>query len=207
MEFLTFLGLSAVVIATPGPDTALTLRNTLRGGRRAGVVTAAGVCVGQVVWAIATSVGLVAVLLASEPIFQTLKLLGAGYLVFLGAQSLRAALKTRRSGVTEPRTSEHVASAAAFREGLINNLANPNMAIFFPSLLPQFAPAGAGMLSALLALGLVFACLTMLWLGLYAVVAARVGRLVRATRMGRAVDAVAGIVLVGLGVRVALSER
>lgn len=123
------------------------------------------------------------------------------------AQSLRAAVRTRGCVVTTPDAGARVGSGAAFRQGLINNLANPKMAIFFPSVLPQFAPAGAGMLSALLALGLIFACLTMLWLGLYAMVVARAGRLVRDARMGRAIDAVAGIALVGLGVRVALSER
>jgi len=90
-SLLAFLGISALVIATPGPDTALTVRNALLGGRRAGIFTALGVSVGQIVWAIGTSVGLVALLLASEPVFQALKLLGAAYLLYLGIQSLRSA--------------------------------------------------------------------------------------------------------------------
>ena len=76
-SLLAFLSISALVIATPGPDTALTVRNALLGGRRSGIFTALGVSVGQVVWAIGTSVGLVVLLLASEPVFQALKLLGA----------------------------------------------------------------------------------------------------------------------------------
>jgi threonine/homoserine/homoserine lactone efflux protein len=90
-SFLTFLAVSIVVIVTPGPDTALTIRNTFRGGRAGGIGTALGASTGQLIWALATSVGLVAVLLASEPVFRAIRLAGAAYLIWLGLQSLRAA--------------------------------------------------------------------------------------------------------------------
>src|SRR5213593_3028317 len=88
-----FLVLSIVVIVTPGPDTALTIRNTLLGGRASGVATAAGVALGQATWSLATSAGVVALLVAAEPVFVALKLAGAAYLVFLGAQALKSALR------------------------------------------------------------------------------------------------------------------
>src|SRR5205807_870939 len=88
-----FLGVSLLVIATPGPDTALTIRNTLLGGRRGGFFTALGVASGQAIWALATSVGIVALLVASEPVFVAVKLAGAAYLVILGAQALWQALR------------------------------------------------------------------------------------------------------------------
>ncbi len=87
-----FVAVSAVVICTPGQDTALTIRNTLSGGRRSGIATAAGVALGQAVWTLAASAGLVALLSASEPAFRALKLAGAAYLVYLGAQTLWTAL-------------------------------------------------------------------------------------------------------------------
>src|SRR6266700_8364035 len=96
-SFLAFLGISLLVIATPGPDTALTVRNTLLGGRRGGGFTAAGVAVGQMIWALATSAGLVALLVASEPVFEAIKWLGAAYLVWLGVQSLWAAWRGQRA--------------------------------------------------------------------------------------------------------------
>src|ERR687886_185515 len=83
-----FVGVAALVIVTPGPDTALTIRNVLFGGRACGVATAAGVVIGQAVWTIAASAGIAALLVASEPAFVAVKLAGAAYLVFLGAQSL-----------------------------------------------------------------------------------------------------------------------
>jgi len=206
---LTFLGLAIVVIATPGPDTALTVRNTLLGGRSAGVCTALGVSLGQLVWSVATSLGLVAVLLASKPIFQALKLVGASYLVYLGIRSLLAA--ARRSPHAEGAGDGGPTASrdrwAALRQGVINNLANPKMAVFFASVFPQFAPRSDGMLSTLLLLGVLFAALTCLWLSLYAALVARASRLIRGSRVGRAVDAVAGVTLIGLGLRVATEQR
>src|ERR1041384_8224632 len=96
-ELLTFFGVSALVIVTPGQDTALTIRSALLGGRRAGVSTALGVSSGQAVWTLAASAGITALLLASEPAFLAIKVAGAIYLVFLGGQMLVQAL--RRSGL------------------------------------------------------------------------------------------------------------
>lgn len=136
-----FVAVSLVVICTPGQDTALTIRNTLGGGRRSGLATAAGVSTGQFGWTVAASAGLVALLSASEPAFRALKLFGAAYLVFLGAQSLYSALA--RSQRKQQSVAESVPSGGprrAFRQGVISNLGNPKMAVFFASLLPQFAP-------------------------------------------------------------------
>ena len=94
-ELLAFLGVAVVVIVTPGQDTALTVRNTLAGGRSAGIRTAIGVVSGQAVWALAASAGVAALLVASEPAFVALKLAGAAYLVYLGGQALLAAVRRR----------------------------------------------------------------------------------------------------------------
>jgi threonine/homoserine/homoserine lactone efflux protein len=95
-QLLAFLGVSLMVIVIPGPDTALTVRNALAGGRRAGVATAAGVATGQAVWTIATSFGIAELIQASEPAFLALRVAGAAYLVALGIQSLWKALWTTR---------------------------------------------------------------------------------------------------------------
>jgi threonine/homoserine/homoserine lactone efflux protein len=192
-----FLGVSLVVIVTPGQDTALTIRNTLGAGRRGGVLTAAGVVTGQLTWALAASAGLSAVLLASKPVFTGLRLAGAAYLVFLGGQALLAAVRGR------PVISErHARRRAAYRQGVLSNLGNPKMVVFFTSLLPQFASSFAGML----VLGSMFAALTMTWLTLYAFAVARAASLLLRPRVRRALDAVAGFVLVSFGLRLA-AER
>ena len=97
-----FVGIAALVIVTPGPDTALTIRNALLGGRGAGVATAAGVALGLAVWTAAASAGLAALLVASEPAFVAVKLAGAAYLVLLGATTLVHALRGRARPTTTP---------------------------------------------------------------------------------------------------------
>jgi threonine/homoserine/homoserine lactone efflux protein len=201
-----FLALSVVVIVTPGPDTALTIRNTLLGGRRAGLATAVGVCSGQAVWTAATSAGVAALIVASDPAFTAVKLLGAAYLVFLGVQALWHA--ARGSAPARPEAAgERLPGRAAVRQGLLSDLGNPKMAVFFTSLLPQFAPRGGGAFAVMLALGLLFCLLTFAWLALYAAVVARAGDVLRRPRVRRALDAALGTVLVALGVRLAQSSR
>jgi threonine/homoserine/homoserine lactone efflux protein len=92
---IAFLAISALVIVTPGQDTALTIRNALLGGRRAALFTALGVSAGQALWALASAVGVAALLAASEPVFLALRLAGAAYLVWLGVQALVSALRRR----------------------------------------------------------------------------------------------------------------
>ena len=195
-ELAGFLVVAAVVICTPGQDTALTIRNALAGGRRSGFATALGVALGQAVWTIAAAAGLVAVLRASQPAFTALRLAGAAYLVFLGVQSLVAAARRRQSHQpVVPRSTP----GGSLRQGLVSNLANPKMVVFFTSLLPQFGDAFA----TLLGLGLLFSLLTGAWLAGYAVAAARARRLLARERVRRAFEAVTGVVLVALGLRVA----
>jgi threonine/homoserine/homoserine lactone efflux protein len=198
-QLAAFLGVSAVVIVTPGQDTALTIRNTLLGGRSGGIATAAGVVSGQLVWALAASAGLSAVLLASAPLFMAIRIAGAAYLVLLGVQALVAAIRGahRVDADAAPRRRR-----APYRQGVLSNLGNPKMAVFFTSLLPQFGSSFA----AMLALGLVFATLTLVWLSAYAVAVAKATNFLQRSWVRRALDAVTGLVLVALGLRVA-TER
>jgi threonine/homoserine/homoserine lactone efflux protein len=206
-SFLTFLGVSIVVIVAPGPDTALTIRNTFRGGRASGVSTALGVSAGQLIWAVATSLGLVAVLLASEPVFHAVRLAGAAYLIWLGVQSLRFAFSARGPRPPIETGGRPLGSPAAFGQGILNNLGNPKMAVFFASVLPQFTAPGQGMVSALVLLGVVFSAMTFAWLAAYAIALSTAGRLLRAPRAQRAIEAVSGAVLIGLGARIAADAR
>jgi threonine/homoserine/homoserine lactone efflux protein len=191
-----FVLLAVVVICTPGPDTALTIRNTLLGGRGNGLRTAAGVAFGQALWTLAASAGIAALVAASQPVFTALRLAGAAYLVWLGLQALFAAVRGRR------REERLRGSAAGFRQGLLSNLANPKMAVFFTSLLPQFGRGFGG----LLALGLVFAAMTLTWLTVYAVLVIRARRALVRGRVRRALDAVTGLALVSFGARLAVER-
>ena len=202
-----FVSIAALVIVTPGQDTALTIRNALAGGRRAGVSTAFGVAAGQATWSVAASAGVAALIVASEPVFVALKLAGAAYLAFLGAQALRDAVFRERSDRPDFRGAVSSSRSNAFRQGLLSDLANPKMAVFFTSLLPQFVPDGEAHFWTLLALGLVFSLMTLAWLTAYAVTVAKAGDLLRRSPVRRALDAVTGLVLVAFGVRLAFERR
>jgi threonine/homoserine/homoserine lactone efflux protein len=129
-----FLVVAVVVIVTPGPDTALTIRNTLLGGRRGGVFTGVGVAAGQATWTVGTSAGIAALLLASEPVFRVAKYAGALYLAFLGMQALRAAARDRgeRRGAVPAEAAPVLPPLVALRQGLVSNLSTPKMIAFFP---------------------------------------------------------------------------
>jgi threonine/homoserine/homoserine lactone efflux protein len=188
---VTFLLVALVVIVAPGQDTALTIRNTLGGGRRDGVLTAAGVAAGQATWALAAACGLAAVIVASEPAFLALRLVGAAYLVWLGVRSLVAAWRRR------PRVAPRPMRRAPFRQGILSNLGNPKMAVFFTTLLPQFATS----FPSLLAHGIVFVGLTFAWLAFVSQVGGALAR------VRRVVEAVTGLVLVGFGLHLAGERR
>ena len=205
-EALAFLGVSVLVICTPGPDTALTIRNSIIGGRRGGLLTAVGIAAGQLVWTIAAGVGIAGLLQASQPAFATLKIIGAAYLVFLGIQSITAAVRKRPGHQERALKPVQLGRWNAMRQGLISNLANPKMAAFFLSLLPQFVTAAAGRLAAF-ALGLVFCLMTFGWLSIYAMVLHRAGRLLQRSSVRHALEAVTGTVLVALGLRLAAEAR
>jgi len=208
-ELAAFLGVSVVVIVTPGQDTLLNVRNTLLGGRRRGVATALGVATGQAVWTVATSAGLAGLLLASKPAFLALRVVAIGYLAWLGLQALRDAIRPapKEIGAGEPAPGRQLSGLAAYRQGAVSNLSNPKMAIFFVSLLPQFAAPGRGAFVTMLSLGLVFCLMTLTWLVLSATVVARMGALLRRSGIRRVLDGVTACAFVGLGARLAATLR
>jgi threonine/homoserine/homoserine lactone efflux protein len=212
---LAFLGIAAVVICVPGPDTALTIRNAVAGGRRCGVATAAGVALGQAVWTLATAVGIAELIQASEPAFLVLKWAGAAYLAALGLQALWTATgrisvpgrATLPVGAPEPdRGGRATTPARGLRQGVVSNLANPKMAAFFLSLLPQFADPARGPWGVL-GLGLVFCLMTLAWLALYSVAVHRARVVLGRTGVRRMLEGASGVVLVGFGARLALQQR
>jgi threonine/homoserine/homoserine lactone efflux protein len=198
-QLLAFAGVALVLSVTPGPDMALVLRNSLRGGREAAYRTIAGIALGLCVWAAATALGVAAVLAASATVFAALKLAGAAYLVYLGVHTLlalRRGARDRAERGAGPRGSP-------FRQGLVTNLLNPKLAVLFTTLLPQFvAPDDPPFATSMLLAG-VFVGIGLTWLVLYANL---VGLVARSARFRRAMEAVSGAVLVALGVRLAFER-
>lgn len=209
-NLIAFLGVAVLVTVTPGQDMALVLRNTLWGNRRAGVVASAGIVTGLGIWAVVASAGLTAVLLSSRPLFTALKIGGALYLAYLGFQSLRNALDRRRASKESRHEvesgSREIVDRAAFRQGVLSNLGNPKVAIFYSSLLPQFVGDDAG-LAPLLSLGLLHCLMALGWLVGYALALDRAGAFMRRSAVRRTIEAFTGFVFIGLALRMATERR
>jgi RhtB (resistance to homoserine/threonine) family protein len=206
-HLLVFIGVAAVVIVVPGPDTAVVTKNVLVHGHRAALGTSLGVGTGLSVWTLAAALGVASVVRASALAFTVLKLIGALYLVWLGVQALRAAGHTE-SGARFPTANKpEMGALGGFRQGVLSDLANPKIGIFFTSLLPQFVDPGRSVLLPFLALGAVFVLMTVLWLFAYCLVAARAARTLQRPRVKAAMDRVTGVVLIALGLRLAIEHR
>jgi RhtB (resistance to homoserine/threonine) family protein len=202
LQLASFVVVSALLIVAPGPDMALVVRHALAVGRHAALVASVGVATGLVTWTLAASLGLAALLKESEPAFVALKVVGVTYLIFLGAQALLSAWRRGDEAAATPKTRPR----RAFRQGLLSNLGNPKIAVFFTSFLPQFTTSGAPFF-ALLALGLVFCAMTFAWLMVYGVVVAKAGDVLRRPRVRRVLEGVTGAVLIAFGLRLATERR
>ena len=208
LHLLVFIGVAAIVIVIPGPDTAVVTKNVLIYGRRTGLGTSLGVSAGLSLWTIAAAVGLASLVRASEVAFTVLKLVGALYLVWLGIQALRAAGHESAAEDSERRSGASAMGArGGFRQGVLSDLANPKIGIFFTSLLPQFVSAGRPVLVPFLVLGAIFVAMTVVWLLAYTLVAARAAQTLMRPQVRAALDRVTGVVLIGLGLRLAVERR
>lgn len=205
-RFAAFVGVSALLIVTPGPDMALVTRNALAGGRRAGAFTAFGVGIGILGWALAAALGVAEVLDRSAVAFYALKLVGAAYLVWLGLRSLFRKGRTDNADTVLSGNERAVTAGTAVRHGALGNLLNPKAGVIFVSILPQFVAPGDSALR-LLAMLVAFELMIVSWLVAYAAAVCRIGRSRIGESAQQVLERVTGVVLVGLGIRLAVERR
>jgi RhtB (resistance to homoserine/threonine) family protein len=202
-EPLVFLGIVALLTITPGADMAMVARSVFTGGRSDAFATTLGISAGCLVWAVASAIGIAAVLAASQTAYDALRLVGAAYLVWLGVQTLWGAWH----GVDLPEAESGPRRRSPFRQGLLTNLLNPKIAVFYSTFLPQFIQPGDSALLVSMLLAGVHIALGVAWLSLYACLLDRAVVAFRGSRVRRALDALTGTVLVGLGIRLAADRR
>lgn len=212
-QLLTFIAAGLLLNLTPGPDVFFVITNALRRGVRAGLVAALGITAGCCVHIVAAAVGVSALVAASATAFAVLKWVGAAYLIWVGVSMIFARAKPNEPGLPSGLTSGLGASPGSlwgvFRRGFWTNAVNPKVALFFLAFLPQFiAPHTAHPSLAFLALGLLFN-FNALWVNFgWAVAAAWMSRRVGAVQRGlRGLERVAGVVFIGFGARLALSDN
>lgn len=200
------IGVLGLLTIAPGPDMAVVTRRALMAGPADALRTVGGIATGLIVWGAAAVAGLAAVLAASPRAYLALKLLGAGYLVFLGVQALwqnRPAAPTDRTDTDSDSDSGPSSIGSPWRTGLISNVLNPKIAVFYIGLLPTLAPPHLPPALAMTLLVLLHAVLTLTWLGSYVLLLSKAGRVLRKPRLHRALGRITGVVLIGFGIAVA----
>ncbi|MER6952110.1 LysE family translocator [Nonomuraea sp. NPDC000554] len=205
MYLLAFIGACLLVAMTPGVSTAIILRQTLRAGRGSGVAAALGNETGILLWALSAAFGLSALLVASQLAYDAMRVVGAVVLVVMGAQALWQA----RKGADAP-PSDGAAVAGRHRSylsGLGTCLANPKAAVFAMSFLPQFVPQGQNVPLTLVTLAVIWVLVDTLWYGLLIWTVARAKALLGRPVVRRRLEQVSGVVLIGLGLRLAVESR
>jgi len=204
-SYLQFLVFAIVVVLIPGPDFAVVTSNTIRGGRARGWWAALGVTSSNAVQGTAAAAGLGAVIVHSEPIFETIRWCGVAYLLYLGT---RALLSARRGAYPEPGGATAGAGPAftGWRQGFLSNVTNPKVLTFYLAVLPQFLSAHAALGTAV-AYALSHAVLSFLYLTLLVSAMARARRILARRRVRRALDAATGTAMLGFGTRMALAGR
>jgi threonine/homoserine/homoserine lactone efflux protein len=202
-----FLLATLLLTITPGIDTALVLRTSAVEGPRQGMLAGAGIAAGSVIWGVITALGLSALLAVSATAYFVVQLAGAGYLIYLGAGMIRNAF----TGPDWLAAGEHAdlairSSRAWFFRGLLTNLLNPKVGVFYVSFLPQFIPAGDHVAPLIVLLAVIHAALGLCWFGLLTLATRRLSRVLRRPEVVRGLDGATGMLMVLFGLRMALDR-
>ena len=206
-EAAVFAAAVFVLNATPGVDFLLTVSRTLQGGWRAGVAAALGISAGCLVHALAAAFGLAAVLAVHQGAFLLIQWGGAAYLVWLGVGMLRQARRGGSAAVADAAALAPRSFWADFRTGILSNVLNPKVALFFLAFLPQFVPAASpSRTQSFLLLGAWFIVQGTLFLLALVLLATHLHRLRASGPMRRLLNALGGLLFIGLALRI-LKER
>jgi threonine/homoserine/homoserine lactone efflux protein len=201
-----FAAITVPLVATPGASTAVVLRNSLAGGVRSGVVTAIGANSGSICYGLLTAFG-VAVALQKWPIvWSILRGAGALYLAWLGLRSLRLAFTYRGADAGAAEAADRPPWTRSLREGFVTNALNPSLATFYLLILPQFIPLGAPPIASALTLTAFHVSLALTWHLTWATAGGTLSDTLSRTRPRRILEAVSGVALCGLALKLALSR-
>ncbi len=202
---------AGLLTITPGLDTALVLRTATVEGSRQAMAAGAGVVSGVLAWGLLASLGLGAVLSVSEAGYRILQYVGAAYLFWLGTQMIRSAIK-RRSIANSAHdlqfpASPHGHQADWYWRGLMTNLFNPKVGVFYVGFLPQFVPAGVPVVAFSVGLAGMHAAMGLMWFAAITVATQPISHILRRPAFTRTVDGLTGTVLIAFGLKLALEHR
>lgn len=201
-SLLAFVGAATILTITPGLDTALVLRSAAAGGPRRSAFAAIGILLGCLAWGGLASISLGALLAASRLAYTILRWTGAAYLLWLGFSLL---IHPRAGFDLNPPGSRDLAPITFLRQGLMTNLLNPKIGVFYITFLPQFVPPGANMMLFTFGLAVVHVLIGALWFAVLIAATVPAAQLLRRPKIVRSMDRIAGAVFVSFGARLAWS--
>jgi threonine/homoserine/homoserine lactone efflux protein len=205
-RLLAWIGVAAVLVVLPGPDTTMVIRSGLRGGRAAALAASAGINTGLVVWTAASALGIAALLEASTTAFTVLKVAGALYLAFVGIRMLVLSFREHGALVGLRPERRPLSMRAAFRSGLLTNLLNPKIAATFTTLLPQFVDEDDPAVARSALLAGVFLVLAILYLALLAIAVGRAADLIQRPRVRAWIERFTALVFLAFAGQLALQR-
>ena len=205
IALLSFAVTGALITISPGPNSLLVLRTSLAAGPKSAAMAAAGICAGLAAWAVAAACGISAILAASTPLYQLLKVAGAAYLCWLGIRIIQQSMSKKPA--EERLEIPSKTPLRWFSVGLLTNLLNPKVGALYISLLPQFVPEGAAAGPFMLALASIHILEGAIWFFVLIVATLPLSRWLVHASVRRAMDRSAGVILIGLGVRLAIDRR
>ncbi|CCO23949.1 LysE family translocator [Maridesulfovibrio hydrothermalis] len=202
---LAFIPVAAILTITPGSDTMLVVNNTLTRSTTDGLCTVAGINAGLLIHALASALGLSMILMKSSTAFEMVKMAGALYIIFLGIQSLRKSRKEEKLEMTG--SCSHRGVLESIREGFLTNVLNPKVAVFYLALLPQFIAPTDDLLRKSLLLMTIHFSMGILWFSFVTLALGKVRHLISDGKFRKRLEAISGIVFIGLGLKMALSKN
>jgi RhtB (resistance to homoserine/threonine) family protein len=193
------------LIILPGPDTAITTKNTVTVGRIGGLKTALGTCCALLIHTSAAVLGLSAIIVKSALLFSVFKYVGAVYLIYLGIKTLWS-LRKKTAASVEMKTKSKFTNKSCFKQGFLTNILNPKVAVFFLTFLPQFVDAGSNTFIPFLLMGITYTVLTAVWFLLYVYLINQVSDFMKKPKAQNIIEGITGSILIGFGIKLALEK-
>lgn len=205
-NYYLFVIMSILLIMLPGPDTAITTKNTLAVGRAGGIKTLIGTCIALQIHTMAAVVGLSAIIVKSALLFSVFKYVGAVYLGYLGIKTLWALWKNKAAQATEKAGQSKYVSKSCFKQGFLSNILNPKVAVFFLTFFPQFVDSGSNTFLPFLLMGLTYTILTLVWFLLYVFLLDQISVFMKRPKTQMVIEGITGSVLIAFGIKLALEK-
>lgn len=206
-NFYLYVIMCILLIILPGPDTAITTKNTITFGRSGGIKTMFGSCCALLIHTSAAVVGLSAIIVKSALLFSVFKYVGAVYLVYLGIKTLLALrVREEASTTSERRTNSKYESKSCFKQGFLTNILNPKVAVFFLTFMPQFLNSSNNTFIPFLIMGITYTVLTTVWFLFYIYLINQISTFMKKPKTQTFIEGMTGTILIGFGIKLALEK-